>query len=108
MACATEALAAHLASEGCTLHSCVTPARAARCAAPSVPLPPLLAAALAAAGVARLYAHQAAALDALSAGFASGAAAFVTGKLGELRFYRRFLDEVAAIEDDLAERDAQH
>jgi molecular chaperone HscB len=51
---------------------------------------------------------QAAALGALSAGFASGAAESVTGKLGELRFYRRFLDEVAAIEDDLAERDAQH
>ena len=24
------------------------------------------------------------------------------GKLGELRFYRRFLDEVSAIEDELA------
>jgi molecular chaperone HscB len=38
----------------------------------------------------------------LSSGFARGEAASLVGKLGELRFYRRFLDEVNAIEDELA------
>jgi molecular chaperone HscB len=38
----------------------------------------------------------------LSQGFASGEAASLVGKLGELRFYKRFLDEVSAIEDELA------
>ncbi|HXN31777.1 MAG TPA: Fe-S protein assembly co-chaperone HscB [Polyangiaceae bacterium] len=39
----------------------------------------------------------------LSAGFASGeGVGALIGKLGELRFYRRFLDEVSAIEDELA------
>jgi molecular chaperone HscB len=40
--------------------------------------------------------------QALGEGFASGQAASLVGKLGELRFYRRFLDEVSAIEDELA------
>jgi molecular chaperone HscB len=39
---------------------------------------------------------------ALSAGFARGEGDGLVGKLGELRFYRRFLDEVGAIEDELA------
>jgi molecular chaperone HscB len=39
---------------------------------------------------------------ALSAGFAAGKAHTLVGKVGELRFYRRFLDEVSAIEDELA------
>jgi molecular chaperone HscB len=39
---------------------------------------------------------------ALSTGFARGDAAALVGRLGELRFYRRFLDEVSAIEDELA------
>lgn len=39
---------------------------------------------------------------ALADGFARGEAASLVGKLGELRFYRRFLDEVSAIEDELA------
>ncbi len=34
--------------------------------------------------------------------FSKGEAATLVGKLGELRFYRRFLDEVSAIEDELA------
>jgi molecular chaperone HscB len=34
--------------------------------------------------------------------FAGGEAASLVGKLSELRFYRRFLDEVSAIEDELA------
>jgi molecular chaperone HscB len=38
----------------------------------------------------------------LSAGFARGEGDGLVGKLGELRFYRRFLDEVGAIEDELA------
>lgn len=38
----------------------------------------------------------------LGEGFARGEAASLVGKLGELRFYRRFLDEVSAIEDELA------
>jgi molecular chaperone HscB len=38
----------------------------------------------------------------LGAGFARGEAASLVGKLAELRFYRRFLDEVSAIEDELA------
>jgi molecular chaperone HscB len=38
----------------------------------------------------------------LAGGFARGEAAALVGKLGELRFYRRFLDEVSAIEDELA------
>lgn len=38
----------------------------------------------------------------LGEGFARGEAASLAGKLGELRFYRRFLEEVSAIEDELA------
>lgn len=39
----------------------------------------------------------------LAAGFGSGAALEpLAAKVGELRFYRRFLDEVSAIEDELA------
>ena len=37
-----------------------------------------------------------------SDGFQRGDAASLVGKVGEFRFYRRFLDEVNAIEDDLA------
>ncbi len=48
------------------------PARAARFAEPAAPLPPPLAAALAARGVFRLYTHQAAALDAARAGHHAG------------------------------------
>jgi molecular chaperone HscB len=39
---------------------------------------------------------------ALSEGFARGEPDSLVGRLGELRFYRRFLDEVSAIEDELA------
>jgi molecular chaperone HscB len=39
---------------------------------------------------------------ALAEGFARGEAASLLGKVSELRFYRRFLDEVSAIEDELA------
>jgi molecular chaperone HscB len=39
---------------------------------------------------------------ALGEGFARGEAASLAGKLGELKFYRRFLDEVSVIEDELA------
>jgi molecular chaperone HscB len=39
---------------------------------------------------------------ALSEGFARGEAGSLAGKLGELRFYRRLLDEVSAVEDELA------
>jgi molecular chaperone HscB len=39
---------------------------------------------------------------ALAEGFARGESSSLLGKLGELRFYRRFLDEVSAIEDELA------
>ena len=38
----------------------------------------------------------------LSEGFGRGDAASLVGKVSELRFYRRFLDEVSAIEDELA------
>jgi molecular chaperone HscB len=38
----------------------------------------------------------------LSRGFAKGEAGDLRAKLGELRFYRRLLDEVSAIEDELA------
>jgi molecular chaperone HscB len=38
----------------------------------------------------------------LSDGFRRGDGASLVGKVGELRFYRRFLDEVGAIEDELA------
>src|ERR1700722_16669355 len=38
----------------------------------------------------------------LSAGFAQGHATELVAKVGELRFFRRFLDEVSAIEDELA------
>jgi molecular chaperone HscB len=38
---------------------------------------------------------------ALSEGFQKGADASLVQKLGELRFYRRFLDEVSAIEDEI-------
>jgi molecular chaperone HscB len=40
--------------------------------------------------------------QALGEGFARGEAASLVPRLGELRFYRRFLDEVSAIEDELA------
>ncbi len=39
---------------------------------------------------------------ALSEGFRRGATAPLVQTLGELRFYRRFLDEVSAIEDEIA------
>ena len=38
----------------------------------------------------------------LSDGFARGDASSLVGSVGELRFYRRFLDEVSAIVDELA------
>jgi len=38
----------------------------------------------------------------LADSFARGEAASLVPRLGELRFYRRFLDEVSAIEDELA------
>lgn len=38
----------------------------------------------------------------LAAGFDRGEAEALVAKLGELRFYRRFLEEVSAIEDELA------
>jgi molecular chaperone HscB len=38
----------------------------------------------------------------LSSGFSKGQAAELVAKVGELRFFRRFLDEVSAIEDELA------
>jgi molecular chaperone HscB len=38
----------------------------------------------------------------LSRGFERGEGALLRGKLGELRFFRRLLDEVSAIEDELA------
>jgi molecular chaperone HscB len=38
----------------------------------------------------------------LSDGFARGDASSLAGSVGELRFYRRFLDEVSAIVDELA------
>jgi molecular chaperone HscB len=38
----------------------------------------------------------------LAAGFARGEAASLLPKLGELRFFKRFLDEVSSIEDELA------
>ncbi len=38
----------------------------------------------------------------LGDGFRRGEVASLVSKLGELRFYRRFLDEVSAIEDELA------
>jgi molecular chaperone HscB len=40
--------------------------------------------------------------QALSAGFARGERETLVGRLGELRFFRRFLDEVSAIEDEFA------
>ena len=49
-----------------------------------------------------IEARSRAAERALGEGFACGEAAALVGKLGELRFYRRFLDEVSAIEDELA------
>jgi len=36
----------------------------------------------------------------LSRGFAQGATSSLLPRLGELRFYRRFLDEVSAVEDE--------
>jgi molecular chaperone HscB len=39
---------------------------------------------------------------ALSEGFARGEASALAGKVSELKFYRRFLDEVSAIEDEWA------
>jgi molecular chaperone HscB len=38
----------------------------------------------------------------LAAGFAHHREQELVGKVGELRFYRRFLDEVSAIEDEIA------
>jgi molecular chaperone HscB len=40
--------------------------------------------------------------SALADGFARGDHAQLVGRVGELRFYRRFLEEVSAIEDELA------
>ena len=67
-AVATADLPSALQGEGCILHLQALPARARATAAPCSPLPPALSAALAASGVTALYAHQAAALDALSEG----------------------------------------
>jgi molecular chaperone HscB len=39
---------------------------------------------------------------ALAEGFARGEASALAGTVGELKFYRRFLDEVSAIEDEWA------
>jgi molecular chaperone HscB len=39
---------------------------------------------------------------ALAEGFAQGHPAALAGKVGELKFYRRFLEEVSAIEDEWA------
>jgi molecular chaperone HscB len=39
---------------------------------------------------------------ALAVGFQRGEAASLAAKVGELKYYRRFLDEVSAIEDELA------
>jgi molecular chaperone HscB len=39
---------------------------------------------------------------ALATGFQRGEAASLAAKVGELKYYRRFLDEVSAIEDELA------
>jgi hypothetical protein len=36
----------------------------------------------------------------LSRGFAKGETSSLLGRLGELRFYRRFLDEVSAADDE--------
>jgi molecular chaperone HscB len=49
-----------------------------------------------------IAARAAAVERALADGFARGETAALAEKLGELRFYRRFLDEVSAIEDELA------
>jgi len=38
----------------------------------------------------------------LARGFAGGDVTALAAKVGELRFYRRFLDEVSAIEEELA------
>jgi molecular chaperone HscB len=38
----------------------------------------------------------------LSVGLARGPSESMMGKIGELRFYRRFLDEVSALEDEIA------
>lgn len=38
----------------------------------------------------------------LSQGFARGQTRALLGKLGEVRFYKRFLDEVSVVEDELA------
>jgi len=38
----------------------------------------------------------------LSAGLAHGPSEAMVAKVGELRFYRRFLDEVSALEDEIA------
>jgi molecular chaperone HscB len=38
----------------------------------------------------------------LSVGLACGPSESMVGKVGELRFYRRFLDEVSALEDEIA------
>ena len=59
-------------------------------------------------------AREAAAKQAISATFAAGVAQTDNAvllktlpKLGELRFYRRMLDDVSAIEESVAERAAQ-
>jgi len=53
--------------------------------------------------MAKVVASRAAETErALSEGFSRGEAETLVGKLGELRFYRRFLDEASAIEDELA------
>lgn len=49
-----------------------------------------------------IEARVAAAERSLSAGFERAEGAKLVVKLGELRFYQRFLDEVSAIEDELA------
>lgn len=47
--------------------------------------------------------REAKAFERLTLGFASGDAAALTAVLGELRFYRRFLDEASAIEEAITE-----
>jgi molecular chaperone HscB len=48
-----------------------------------------------------IEAREKAAEEALAGGFAKGAGADLVPRLGELRFYRRFLEEASAIEDEL-------
>lgn len=53
-----------------------------------------------------IAANETAAQRALGEGFAAGDAKELVGKLGELRFFRRFLEEASAIEEALLEQDS--